>query len=170
MAFLSNLFSRKVAPRDHLRPLYDAIIALGRDPKWYRNGVPDTIDGRFEVITAILAHVLLRLEQDADARATSAYLTEVFIDDMDAQLRQSGVGDLMVGKHIGTMMGALGGRLGAYRLATNAAERSAALERNLGMPGDGSLDRAGEDLHQLALSLAQAPVAAILAGQLPRVA
>ena len=44
-----------------------------------------------------------------------AYLTEVFVDDMDGQLRQSGIGDVIVGKNMGKMMSALGGRLGAFR-------------------------------------------------------
>ncbi len=44
-------------------------------------------------------------------------LTEIFIDDMDATLRQIGIGDYVVGKHVGRMMSALGGRLAAFRAA-----------------------------------------------------
>lgn len=167
MSFLTNMFARKADPRAALRPLYDAIVAMGRDPRWYEGGVPDTIDGRFEVITAILSHVLLRLEGEETARAPSAHLTEIFIDDMDAQLRQSGVGDLMVGKHIGRMMGALGGRLGAYRGAANAAERAHILARNLGFADTVALKTAGVKLQQLAQELAATPVLAIIAAHLP---
>ena len=44
----------------------------------------------------------------------SVLLTEIFIDDMDGTLRQIGIGDYVVGKHVGRMMGALGGRLTAF--------------------------------------------------------
>ena len=59
-------------------------------------------------------------------------LTEIFIDDMDASLRQIGIGDYVVGKHVGRMMGALGGRLTPS--ATALAERGdfeAAVRRNV---------------------------------------
>ncbi|MEK6541784.1 MAG: ubiquinol-cytochrome C chaperone family protein [Pseudomonadota bacterium] len=169
MSFLSNLFARKSDPRDRLRPLYDAVVVLGRDPRWYETGVPDTIDGRFEMVTAIIAHVLLRLEGDEDVRQDSAHLTEIFIDDMDAQLRQSGVGDLMVGKHIGKMMAALGGRLGAYRTATSAMDRAQTLTRNLGLAEHIVLDTAGARLQRLVGALATTPTTSILAGQLPEI-
>src|SRR5690606_17616208 len=47
----------------------------------------------------------------------SVRLAEIFIDDMDGQLRQSGLRDLVVGKHVGKLMGTLGGRVGALREA-----------------------------------------------------
>ncbi|MEQ1725441.1 MAG: ubiquinol-cytochrome C chaperone family protein [Sphingopyxis sp.] len=167
MSFLTNMFARKADPRAALRPLYGAIVAMGRDPRWYEGGVPDTIDGRFEMVTAIIAHVLLRLEGEETARAPSAHLTEIFIDDMDAQLRQSGVGDLMVGKHIGKMMGALGGRLGAYRSAASVAERAQVLARNLGLDDWKTVDAAGAQLQGFGEALAATPSAAIVAGRLP---
>lgn len=166
MSFLTSLFARKPDSRSALRPLYDAIIAIGRDPSWYQAGVPDTIDGRFEVITAVMSHVLLRLEREETARQQSACLTEIFIDDMDAQLRQSGVGDLMVGKHIGKMMAALGGRLGAYRNASNATQRTQVLARNLGLDDATSVAAAGAQLQNLSEALAVTSSAAIIAGAL----
>jgi len=100
-----------------MEPLYRAIVARGRDPAWYREGaVPDTLDGRFDMIAALLALVLLRFEREGEAaRDPSVLLTETFIADMDATLRQLGIGDHLVGKHVGRMMGALGGRIGAFR-------------------------------------------------------
>ena len=83
--------------------------------------MPDTIDGRFDMIAAILALVLLRLEAEGEAgRDPSVLLTEIFIDDMDGTLRQIGIGDYVVGKHVGRMMSALGGRLAAFRDARRA--------------------------------------------------
>lgn len=102
-----------------LVPLYDAMVAQARRPHWYREGrVPDTLDGRFDMLSTVLALVLLRLEALGEpAREPSARLTEIFVTDMDGQLRQHGIGDLVVGKHVGRMMGQLGGRLTAYREA-----------------------------------------------------
>ena len=135
MSMLSRLFSHR-DPADAVIPLYNAIVAAAREPEWYIDGgVADTMDGRFEMVAAILSLVLLRLEDEPGERRTSALLTETFVTDMDGQLRQMGVGDVTVGKHVGKMMGALGGRLGAYRAAL-ADERphdalAAALRRNL---------------------------------------
>src|SRR5205823_30948 len=70
-------------------------------------------------------------ETEADAAALQAHLTERFVDDMDGQLRQMGIGDIVVGKHIGKMMSMLGGRLGAYRDGLAAGDLAPALVRNL---------------------------------------
>jgi cytochrome b pre-mRNA-processing protein 3 len=114
--------------------LYRAIVAEARLPHWYRDGrVPDTLDGRFDMVSTVLALMLLRLERLGDpARAPSARLTELFVTDMDGQLRQSGIGDLVVGKHIGRMMGQLGGRLAAYREGlAEGGDLAGAIERNI---------------------------------------
>lgn len=131
MGLLRKLFG-PAAPREG-EPLYAAIVARARAPHWYQaGGVPDTIDGRFDMVAAVLAMVLLRLETDGERSATlSASLAECFIEDMDVQLRQQGVGDIMVGKHIGRMMGMLGGRLGAYRDGLAAGDLDGALVRNV---------------------------------------
>ena len=116
MNFLNKLLGRD-DDRAVVRPLYAAIVAEARQPFWYeRGGVADSIDGRFEMVSAVLALVLIRMEAlGVAAREPSTLLTETFVEDMDGQLRQLGIGDIVVGKHIGRMMGALGGRLGAYR-------------------------------------------------------
>jgi cytochrome b pre-mRNA-processing protein 3 len=132
-----NLFKRLFVREDDrasVRPLYAAIAAQARQPHWYVEGeVPDTVDGRFEMVTVILALVLIRLDAIGDAGAIpAALLAEVFVEDMDGQLRQLGMGDVVVGKHIGKMMSALGGRLGAYRAGlAGEAPMDEALVRNL---------------------------------------
>lgn len=130
-SFLRRLFGR-TDPKEGLRPLYNAVIREGRQPHWYIEGAaPDTLDGRFDMIVAILAQLLIRLEQQGGAQ-DSVWLTELFVDDMDGQLRQEGVGDVVVGKHVGRMMSALGGRISAYRAAlTGDANLAEALRRNL---------------------------------------
>lgn len=119
-------------PRARMTPLYRAVVEQARLPHWYvEGGVPDTIDGRFDMVVAVLGQALLRLQQ-LDATQEAVWLTELFIEDMDGQLRQQGIGDVVVGKHVGRMMGALGGRLTAYRDAlTGQEDLAAALERNL---------------------------------------
>src|SRR5205085_11236425 len=89
LTFLTRIFGGR-RERERLRPLYDAVVAAGRAPVWYRDGeVPDSVEGRFEMIAATLSLVLLRLEADGEAtRRDSVLLTELFIDDMDGSLRQ----------------------------------------------------------------------------------
>ncbi|HAF40280.1 MAG TPA: ubiquinol-cytochrome C chaperone [Sphingobium sp.] len=130
-SFLHRFFGR-TDPREGLRPLYHAVVGEGRRPHWYLEGaVPDTLDGRFDMIVAILAQALIRLEQQGAAQE-SVWLTELFVEDMDGQLRQEGIGDVVVGKHVGRMMSALGGRISAYRDAlTGDADLADALRRNL---------------------------------------
>ncbi len=125
-------FFRKDDPKISMDPLYHAIVARGRAVHWYVEGaVPDTLDGRFDMIAAILCLVLIRLEE-ADRRQESVWLTELFVDEMEGQLRQIGVGDVVIGKHVGRMMSALGGRLSAYRGAVHeGGDLEGALARNL---------------------------------------
>ena len=129
--FFSNLLNPP-QPKDALIPLYQKIIEQGRNPYWYtKGGVKDTQDGRFDMIIAILSIILLRLENDEEMIENSVFLTELFVDDMDGQMRELGMGDVVVGKHVGKMVGALGGRLDAYRKAYNDGDLNAALIRNL---------------------------------------
>jgi cytochrome b pre-mRNA-processing protein 3 len=124
-----------VPPNEPGTALYAAIVAEARRPDWYLAGeVPDTMDGRFDMVALVLSLVLLRLEAEpGDApRQMSADLADRFITDMDGSLRQEGIGDQVVGKHIGHMMAALGGRLGAYRDAgPDDVALGTALRRNL---------------------------------------
>ena len=123
-----GFFARLFASRDDAGSrLYAAIVAEARRPEWYAQlGVRDTIDGRFDAVCLVLSLVLLTLERErCDAEAVR--LTEIFIDDMDGQIREIGFGDLSVGKQVGGIMALLGGRLGAYRTGLDRAT----LERTL---------------------------------------
>ena len=172
MSFFSRLFGGR-EPRDALQPLYRSIVEHGRDPQWYTHGaVPDTQDGRFDMIAAMLAMVLLRLEQDGETFGPqSALLAELFVEDMDGQLRELGVGDIVVGKHIGKMMGALGGRLAAYRGGFKPeGDARQALLRNLYRgtePEEDAVNFAVTRLEQFSTLLADTPGPDIIAGHLP---
>ncbi len=140
LALLSRLFGER-RERAALKPLYDRIVAAAREPAWYREGgVPDTLEGRFDMVAAIVALVLLRLEAEGDrAKSESVTLTEIFIDDMDGTLRQIGIGDFVVGKHVGKLVGALGGRLGALREAlAGEADLEPVVRRNIFREGPAS--------------------------------
>lgn len=168
MHLLQRLLKRD---RTEAETLYNAVVARGRAPHWYQaGGVPDTIDGRFDMIATVLAMVMLRLETDPDAATLSARVAERFIDDMDGQLRQIGIGDLVVGKHLGKMMSLLGGRLGAYRDALAAGDLAPALARNLyrGEPVDpAALGYVSEALLEFRAALDARSLAEIEQGQLP---
>lgn len=116
MSLLKRLFGLRPNPREQLRPLWHRCVIVSREPRWYADlGVADTVPGRFDMITLILSLVLLRMEKDPESIPDSTLLTELFVDDMDGQLRETGVGDVVVGKHMGKLMASLGGRLGALR-------------------------------------------------------
>ncbi|AUW59729.1 ubiquinol-cytochrome C chaperone [Sphingobium sp. SCG-1] len=176
MSVLDRLFPsffNRTDPRAEMTPLYAAIVAKGREPHWYAKGnVPDTLDGRFDMIAAVLCAVLLRLEGDDAARQQSVWLTELFINDMDGQLRQIGIGDMIVGKHIGKMMSALGGRLSAYRDGLKASgDLDGALVRNLyrgASPSPAALAHVKDALQRFWISLGDASAIDILAGRMPR--
>ncbi|MDP5104170.1 MAG: hypothetical protein NWP98_09610 [Erythrobacter sp.] len=122
MSFLSRLLGTAPDPRENVRPLWHRVIELARDPAYYADcSVADTVAGRFDLITAVLSTVMVRIEA-SDLRAESALLAELFVEDMDGQLREFGVNDVVVGKRVGKLMSVLGGRLGAYRSALNAGD------------------------------------------------
>lgn len=134
MSFLSRLLGTAPDPRESVRPLWHRVIELARDSVYYTDcGVADSIAGRFDMITLVLSTVMVRLEA-SEMRSESALLAELFVEDMDGQLREFGVNDVVVGKRIGKLMSVLGGRLGAYRGALNAGDLeklTAAVGRNV---------------------------------------
>ena len=166
-----GFFDRFRAKRDETAALYAALVARARQPHWYLDGaVADTVDGRFDMIAAVLAMVMLRLEADPAGVAAATYLSEAFVDDMDPQLREIGIGDLLVGKHVGRMMGMLGGRLGAYRDGLAAGDLKPALIRNLyrgETPDAPALAHVERELLVLRQGLDGIALDALVAGQLP---
>ena len=96
---LSFLFPR-LTPPARGAALFEALVGEARRPGWYLEGqVPDTLDGRFAVLATIVALATVRLERGGDvARAASVALAERFVESMDAEHRQLGLGDPAVGK------------------------------------------------------------------------
>jgi len=133
--------------------------------------VADTVPGRFDMISAVLTLVLLRLERDPETAGSQALLTELFVEDMDGQLRQSGVGDLVVGKHIGRLVSALGGRLGAFRTALTEGNGPAwreALVRNVTLREAVGAEALADRLFAFQERLGSVSTETLLAGELPQ--
>lgn len=170
MSLLQRIFGTGGNARDSFRPLYAALVERARDPAWYGEGrVPDTVDGRFDMVTAIVALALLRLEKEGDAaKRETVLLTELYIEDMEGNIRQMGIGDLNIGKHVGRMVSALGGRLEAFR---GADDLEAAVRRNIfhdAPPSDEGLGYVAGRLTRFREALDAQPAAALLAGEVPR--
>ena len=168
MSWLGRLLGEKP---DEALPLYNAVVGRARADHWYPEGaVPDTVDGRVDRIATLRASVMLRLETEPAGGEPAARLAERFVDDMDGQLREIGIGDIIVGKHIGKMMSMLGGRLGAYRDGLAAGDIATALVRNLyrgAAPDDAALTHVRESVMAFQARLAATPLPNLLSGELP---
>lgn len=171
VSLLSSLLRPRSAGRAALRPLWHRVVEIAREPHWYANcGISDSVGGRFDAITLVLALVMLRMEKEEPLIEPSVRLTELFVDDMDGQLRQSGVGDLVVGKNMGKLMSVLGGRLGALREALPLGEDAVAdvVSRNITMNEDGRPAEAAKAVIAFAQQLDTVSAEQLLAGELPR--
>lgn len=115
MGFWAGSRERK-ALEARARDLYAAVVQLARRPALYADaGIADTVDGRFEML---VVHLALLLEPaDAVRPGLAAALVDLFVLDMDASMRELGVGDLSVGKEVRKAADAFAGRLTSYRNA-----------------------------------------------------
>lgn len=132
---------RRIAARwQHRRicnDFYGRIVALSRHPVPYaRWGVPDTVEGRFEMLTLCLFLVLERLRRAGPPASDLAQsLVDAFFADLDAAHRQMGVGDLKVPRRMRELAEVFSDRLRAYRVAVEAggrADLSGAIAKHFG--------------------------------------
>ena len=130
---ISHLFRREARGPDTISTLYGMIVAQARLPCFYRDyAVADTVNGRFDLIILHLTLVLERLSAEPGLRELGQRLFDHFCRDMDANLREMGIGDLSVPKEMRRIGDAFYGRCKAY---------SAALQ--------------GDDAHNLAEAIAR---------------
>lgn len=129
-------FARR-PPADSSEEVYRRIVAQARRPEFYAGGgVPDSLDGRFEMLALHLFLVLHRLQRERGDPACAA-LAQALADrvtaDLDANLREMGAGDLGVGRKVKHMAGALYGRIAAYEAGIDGGQAvlGPALRRNL---------------------------------------
>lgn len=118
------------------QPAAQAVFTAARCPVFYTEwGVPDTFDGRFELVALHLHLLLVRLRRDGEAANDfSQGVFDVITGHFDEALRETGVGDMSVGKRVKAMTQGLYGRLSAYNAGFNAEsaeEMRDALRRNL---------------------------------------
>ena len=99
--------------------LFEALTAEARRPHWYVEGaVPDTFDGRFAVLATLTALALVRLEHDGDpGNRLSVVLTERFIEVMESEHRELGMGDPTLGRTVRKLVGMLARRTDLWRAA-----------------------------------------------------
>ncbi len=115
--------------------LYQAVVQQARQPGFYtRLGVPDTADGRFDMIALHAFLLLRRLKRDhGTTKAVSQAMFDAMFADMDHNLREMGIGDLAVGGRVKAMATGFYGRIAAYDAGLDAGEAALAppLQRNL---------------------------------------
>jgi cytochrome b pre-mRNA-processing protein 3 len=168
---LSFLFPRLTPRRNRGAALFEALVGEARQPHWYVEGqVPDTIDGRFAVLATIIALATVRLEQGGDlARAAVVALAERFVEAMDAEHRQLGIGDPTVGKTVRKLVGALDRRAQLWRRTLDGDDGwgqavSASLFRDSQPPAD-ALDHCQAALRSVWEKIAAAADEALAEGR-----
>jgi len=118
--------------------LYTATVQAARDPAYFTGlGVPDTLDGRFDLVGLFVALLIRRLRA-LEAAGAQAGLAQAVFDamfaDMDFNLRELGVSDMSIGRRVRAMWEAFHGRALAYEGPLSAADATAleaALVRNV---------------------------------------
>jgi cytochrome b pre-mRNA-processing protein 3 len=176
MASLASLLSRPGRRAGHERAgflLYGAAVAAAREPYFYAvQGVPDTLDGRFDLIGLhgfLLIHRLRFLPEPGPALAQAVF--DAMFSDMDTALREMGVGDLSVGRRVRAMWEAFHGRALVYQAALDSQDAEAlsnALARNVwrGMtPPAGAAEALARQTRAQHEHLAGQNPAALFAGQ-----
>lgn len=103
--------------------LYFLLVRQARKPIFYINyGVPDSLDGHFEMIVLHVVLILRRLREEPNGRAFGDHLFEVLTSDLDRSLRDMGKGDMGVGKKVREMARGFYGRAEAYDRALDGKE------------------------------------------------
>lgn len=167
-----RLFRRRPHERAGFE-LYGHAVAAARDPALFLGlGVPDTVEGRFDLVSLHVALLIRRLRTDGDARgpALAQAVFDAMFADMDLNLREMGVGDLSVGKKVRQAWEAFHGRARAYEAALDSGQESAlaeALARNAwrGPPPEGAPGRLAALARAQAAHLAGQGMAALAAGR-----
>ncbi len=181
-----GLFGPTFAETTHA--LYGSIVAEARRPAFYiDHAVPDTTTGRFDMMVLVTALVLRRLRDEPKpapgtrvrrgAKATDPHelghqLLDLFFTEMDRALRETGVGDVSVGKRIKKLAAAYNGRAIAYDAALDAGDDealAAALARNLlaGLDDRSAAPALAVWVRAAADVLSTLPVGDVLAGRIP---
>jgi len=162
---------RRSRPAVTISALYGMIVAQARRPVFYSDyAVADTVNGRFDLLLAHVALVVDRLMREEAGQEAGQALFDLFCTDMDDNLREMGIGDLSVPKHMKRVGEAFYGRAQAYRDALvqdGDAALIEALTRNVyaGQPQQDAAARLAAYLRKTAGELESQPAEAIAAGR-----
>ena len=177
MSVIGKLIDRMLSGPDRreviAQRLYAGLATQSRRQEFYINcGVPDSVDGRFEMVALHAFLVFRRLKgQGEKAGAVAQSVYDVMFGDFDVSVRELGAQDLGVGRRIKFMTEAMNGRFAAYDvgLAGRSTELELALKRNLygtTEPHDDMLKRMAEYVRQADASLTGQPVDQLMRGLL----
>jgi cytochrome b pre-mRNA-processing protein 3 len=162
---------RRPQRSDTISSLYGVIVAQARRPVFYREyGVADTVDGRFDLLLLHIALVVERLMREETGKVCGQGLFDRFCADMDDNLREMGIGDMSVPRHMKRVGEAFYGRTQAYQAALAAADDQAlaeALVRNIyggATSSAAAVSHLAAYIRRLASALAVQPVAALIEG------
>jgi cytochrome b pre-mRNA-processing protein 3 len=138
-----NLFRKPAVAPDAVQEAYRSIVAQSRQVTFYADwGVPDTVTGRFDMVSLQMALFLHRMKGVPEAKLFTQALTDLFFLDMDRSVRELGVTDLGVAKKVRKMAEIFYGLVRALDPALdsgNAAELESLLVRNVyGEPNAGA--------------------------------
>lgn len=172
--FLRRLFAPRTPDNPVAAALYRTAVEQARQPSFYADlGVPDTLDGRFELIALHVYLILRRLRADhPDGERLAQDLFDTMFSDMDGSLRELGAGDLGVGPRVKKMATNFYGRIAAYDagLDGEAGTLEDALRRNLygtlSAPDPARVAAMAAYLRNETASLAATPLAQIARGDL----
>jgi len=158
--------------RDAAELAYRRVVEQARRPQFFTDfRVPDTLDGRFELICLHAFLYLHRLKSEPPAAALGQRFVDIMFADFDRSLREMGTGDLSVGREVQWMAQGFSGRIQAYEQGLNGDDVTlgAALARNLfgtAPPAAQLLDAMVHYIRQEARRLSAEPAAALLAGDI----
>jgi cytochrome b pre-mRNA-processing protein 3 len=158
--------------REAVMAAWNRIVARARDPGLFAAwAIPDTLDGRFEMLALHAFLVLNRLKREARAKEFAQILFDTMFADLDRGVREMGATDIGVGRHVKAMARGFYGRIAAYEKGLgDEAELPAALRRNLFGTVEARPEHVAEAARYLrgqAAALAAVPVETFLAGEVP---
>lgn len=138
-----NILRRSSAEKASAERLLASIVARSRDRCFFEClGVPDTLDGRFDLAVLHAWIVLERLGQ-LKQRPVAQRLMDVLFTNFDEGLRELGTGDMGIGRRMKQVANAFYGRMKAYRAATDSEQLAEALLRNVYRGATDRKDEAG---------------------------
>jgi cytochrome b pre-mRNA-processing protein 3 len=130
-----GVFRRRAKERQGLAGLYAALATQARAPAFYAElGVPDTVDGRFDLLVLHAWMVMHRLDAEAGSGPLKQELFDTMFGHLDLTVREMGAQDLGVGRRIKRMAEGFHGRAGAFRdawLTGDDSRLAEALQRNV---------------------------------------